>query len=106
MNVGELIERIENHEEYDGGNYGDFINEFMPWTPGKYEYVDGLGELTTVEIEGGGEGDGDYTHIVFKVDGTMFKIEGYHVSHDGTYYDGRPYLVKPKLVERTEYVKA
>ena len=54
------------------------------------EGIDGL--VTAVEMKGGGEGQGEYTHVVFKIvnDGVTrhFKKVGCHVSHDGTYWDG------------------
>ena len=54
------------------------------------EDIDGL--VTAIERKGGGEGQGEYTHIVIKIEheGTVrhFKQVGCHVSHDGTYWDG------------------
>lgn len=70
------------------------------------EFEDGWGELAYVtdeEIEGvlglvsgvehvGGMGQGEYTHVVFKIvnDGVTrhFKKVGCRVSHSGTYWDG------------------
>lgn len=55
--------------------------------------VDGIeGSVHAIEMKGGGEGSGEYCHVVVKiVNGDSirhFKQVGCHVSHDGTYWDG------------------
>ena len=48
------------------------------------------------EVESfGGEGQGDHMHVVFRVGDQLFKKSGYHVSHDGSYWDGPLEEVKP-----------
>lgn len=36
----------------------------------------------------GGEGQGEYTAVIFEVDGRLFRKEGYYASHYGTDWDG------------------
>jgi hypothetical protein len=53
--------------------------------------VPGLGVVKLVENYGGeGQGD-DYWMVISVSDGyttRLFRMNGYHVSHDGSYYDG------------------
>lgn len=57
------------------------------------------GTVTGIERKGGGEGQGEYMHVVLKIehDGTVrhFKKVGCHVSHDGAYWDGEFTEVQP-----------
>lgn len=64
--------------------------------------ISGLGVVTLVD-QFGGEGLGDEAWFVFELDGRMFRINGYHSSYYGTYYDGDVHEVKPQIVERVEY---
>ncbi|WP_190822010.1 hypothetical protein [Saccharopolyspora pogona] len=67
------------------------------------EVIEGLGVVSVIETEGGGEGEGDHVHMVFRVvfdDGSVrfFRIDGYYQSYDGTEIDGDLFEVQP--VER------
>jgi hypothetical protein len=81
QNIKDIEAAIEEAEEY-WGELGWFSDE-------KIEGVDGV--INGVEHVGG-EGQGEYTHIVFRIDhdGTSrhFKKVGCRVSHSGTYWDG------------------
>ena len=79
------IKDIEIHLDEFGDGWGEFAyleNEVI-------EGIDGL--VSGVEHQGG-EGRGEYTHVVFKiVNGDSvrhFKKVGCRVSHSGTYWDG------------------
>lgn len=76
-------------------------------TGGEPTPIEGLGNVTTVE-QFGGEGQGDRAWVVVKVefpDGTVryFKKDGYHASHDGTYFDGDFDEVTPQQKVVTVY---
>lgn len=64
-----------------------------PW------HVDGLGIVSLVDSFGGeGQGD-DYWMVLSITSGDVtryFKMSGYHVSHDGSYYEGPFEEVNPK----------
>lgn len=69
--------------------------------------VEGLGQVTTVE-QFGGEGQGDQAWVVIKIkfdDGTekYYRKDGYHASHDGTYFDGDFDEVTPQQKVVTVY---
>jgi hypothetical protein len=81
--------------------------DFWAWESQVKEEVGGLGTVTTVE-QFGGEGQGDRAWIVLKVEfenGTIryYKKDGYHASHDGTYYDGYFSEVTPQEKVVTVY---
>ena len=64
------------------------------------EDIEGIeGLVSAVEVKGGGEGSGEYCHVVLKIEheGNVrhFKKVGCHVSHDGTYWDGPFTEVQP-----------
>jgi hypothetical protein len=69
--------------------------------------VAGLGKVTTVDSEGGSEGDGEYTHVVIKVtqgDVTRyFKKTGYYSSYGGSDWDGEIRSVWPATKTVTVY---
>ncbi|MFI9591014.1 hypothetical protein [Nonomuraea sp. NPDC052265] len=69
--------------------------------------VAGLGNVATVQTEGGGEGDGEYMHVVIRVtqgDVTRyFKKTGYHSSYGGTDWDGEIRSVWPTTKTVTVY---
>jgi hypothetical protein len=48
-----------------------------------------LGTVEEVEQVGGGEGDGEHTHVVLKTvaTGQLFRINGHYYSYDGTNWD-------------------
>jgi len=57
-----------------------------------------LGTVQEVEQVGGGEGDGEHTHVVLKTEATgqFFRINGYYYSYDGTTWDdSRLFEVRP-----------
>lgn len=52
----------------------------------------------------GGEGQGDTRYVVFEVDGTIYRMDGYYASWDGDNWGGtEPYEVEPVEVSVTEY---
>ncbi|GAA3473849.1 hypothetical protein [Nonomuraea roseola] len=69
--------------------------------------VEGLGNVATVQTEGGGEGEGEHTHVVIKVtqgDVTRyFKKTGYYSSYGGTTWDGEIRSVWPTTKTVTVY---
>lgn len=74
------------------------------------EWLD-LAELEYATIDGvkvhewGGEGEGESTGYVLKIDDEYFKIVGHYSSWDGADYDWAAiYQVEPRQVMRTEYV--
>ena len=75
--------------EYALKEYGDWW-ELADCTEAEVEGIDGL--VSGVEMKGGGEGSGEYTHVVIRIqtgsDFRYFKQVGCHVSHDGVYWDG------------------
>lgn len=76
------------------------------WDSSRETVIPGLGRVTTAQ-QFGGEGQGDQAWIVVKVvmenplGGVVryFRKDGWHASHDGTYYDGDFREVQP--FERT-----
>lgn len=99
--VERLLEEHEFPYEYDGKRYTE--SGWYEWREANNEPVQ-VPELGTVEVvntEGGGEGEGEYVHIVFKVtdlSGTVrhYKKVGYYASFDGTTWDGDFSAVEPK----------
>ncbi len=57
-------------------------------------HVEGLGDVKTVVGYTREAGDGVY--FVLEYEGRYFRKEGYHVSHDGTYWDGDFYEATPR----------
>lgn len=69
-----------------------------------------LGKVRLVE-QHGGEGQGDQAWIVIGLTmchdvERLFRKEGWHASHDGTYYDGELVEVAPRVIEKTIYQAA
>jgi hypothetical protein len=101
-NLLALIEqKLESYNSYWGDGW-----DFWAWE-NKSTEIEGLGKVTTVE-QFGGEGQGDRAWVVVRVDfpnGTSryFKKDGYHASHDGTYYDGYFSEVTPQEKVVTVY---
>lgn len=76
---------------------------YLDWTaPEDGADLPGIGFVKLVE-QHGGEGLGDDAWFVIDVDGRTFHIQGYHVSHDGTHYEGPFTEVKPVQVLKTEW---
>jgi hypothetical protein len=69
--------------------------------------VAGLGLVATVDVEGGGEGSGEYTHVVIKVTQSgvvrYFKKTGYYSSYGGSDWDGEIRSVWPTTKTVTVY---
>lgn len=70
--------------------------------------VPGLGVVTPLVVDGGGEGHGEHCELVFKLtgdDGTdqYFKKNGYYASFHGTDWDGSFYEVTPTEKTVTVY---
>lgn len=66
-----------------------------------------LGKVRVVE-QHGGEGQGDEAWIVIGMTSChdverLFRKEGWHASHDGTYYDGDLVEVSARVVEKTVF---
>lgn len=61
-----------------------------------YELSSGTGRVTLNDAEYqwssvefiGGEGQGEYTAVIFEIDGRLFRKEGYYASHYGADWDG------------------
>jgi hypothetical protein len=82
---GTVRSGIYHYESWDG------LEEQLDRV-GSFARIDGIGEIQMIENIGG-EGQGDYAAMVFKVtapDGTdrLFRKEGYYASYDGTTWDG------------------
>ena len=95
----------EGHE-YEGQTPGEDGPEeyFYTWS-GKPDVETPWGPGELIE-QVGGEGQGDHTHVVAKIDGQFFKIDGYYSSWEGSdWSDSEWYEAEP--VEKTviEYVK-
>ena len=84
--------------------YGDFADSL--------EYrktitLDGVGDVTFVAGEGGGEGQGEHVWVVFEHDGNLLRLTGYYSSYDGTEW-GEDYgstleFVAPRVISVTVY---
>lgn len=111
-----FIEQKLDRVDYRGNvvepdEYGEYDDDdswyYWAWSNDDGTEVEGLGLVTTVE-QFGGEGQGDRAWVVVKVEfknGTtrFFKKDGYHASHDGTYYDGYFSEVTPQEKVVTVY---
>jgi len=69
------------------------------------EILNTLGELVFVEIVGGGEGDGEHYHEIFKFDNAdvYFRREGYYDSWEGITVEPDVAEVHKSIVVREEY---
>lgn len=61
-----------------------------------------LGDIRMVE-QVGGEGEGDHAHLVWRVGDRLFRKDGYHQSHSGTFFDGDLYVVQRREKTVTVY---
>lgn len=94
----------ENTEYERTYSYEDSLSEGGDWHVIEDYASNGydlpIGHLRLVDSYGGeGKGD-DYYMILGLTQGDVtrtFKMNGYHVSHDGSYYDGPFVEVKPRL---------
>lgn len=82
MDVKEIKTALENH-----GDWWDLAEG------GRTVNVEGLGDVKTVI--GYTREVGEDVYIVLEIGGRYFRKEGYHVSHDGTYWDGDFYEATP-----------
>lgn len=80
-----------------------------PWNTMYYEesdlsLKDGAEELKLEFVNsGGGEGDGATCWVVFKLNGHLYRKDGYYSSWDDNDWDGDLYKVREIQVMRTEY---
>jgi len=72
----------------------------------RWIHVPGIHASIALHETKGGEGEGDYAHAILKLSEyeqptRFFMLDGYHRSHDGTYFDSGFHEVKPvqKLVD-------
>lgn len=113
----ELIEEaLETHvfhytsTHWQTGEPREYTNEgWYAWEEAEgtgFHEVENLGQVKVVE-NFGGEGEGDQYYITFEVvmlngDTRYFRMNGYHVSHDGSYYDG-PFVEVKKTTRLTDF---
>lgn len=96
---GVTISGVHRYEGWDG--FIDMLGRHVV-------ELEGVGNAYRVD-EVGGEGEGDYMHVVFEIideDGTaqLFKKEGRWVSYDGAYWeDGEFYEAVPTQQTITVY---
>ena len=89
----------------------DQVQEVFFWSDKDSYPSDDLDSwVSGVMTQGGGEGDGEYTCMVFKLvnrstqEETFFKMEGYYASYDGTSWDGNLHQVRATQKLVTFYV--
>lgn len=99
--VEQLLGEHEFPYEYLGKSYSN--SGWSEWREASNEpvQVPELGTVEVVDTKGGGEGDGEYMYMVFKVtdlSGTVrhYKKVGYYASFDGAEWDGDFSAVEPK----------
>ena len=96
----ESLEPFGHEVKTKWGNYMDYpVTEWSEIYGEGRMLVDGEVVNFNVIEQVGGEGQGDHMHVVFQVGDQLFKKSGYHVSHDGSYWDGPLEEVRP--VEKT-----
>lgn len=90
--VAQNRENLKGHEDYVR-RYPDYQYPFRELTSPEWDEVGtletSLGTVQEVEQVGGGEGDGEHTHVVLKTvaTGQLFRINGHYYSFDGTNWD-------------------
>ena len=91
----------EPRDEFDGEDFWGWLvnykNEGDKVQVGEHEF-----ELVTYNVSGE---DGD-TYAIVKIDGTLYRKDGWYASHDGEYWDGRVYPTKPVEKMITVWVRA
>ena len=114
------IERllIDNEENNAGKDWNSDALLPESWNDIHYEFsqpftVPGLGVVTNVYSEGGGEGSGEHVEVVLRVEPPMtdyneslvryFRKTGYYSSYEGTVWDGAFEEVEPRKVTVTQY---
>lgn len=92
--IHEILENWieENSDWAEVGAYGDDSGDVIPQ----------LGRVAQVEQVGGMD-QGTHAHVVLRVGSRLFRKDGYHQSHDGTYYDGAFYEVSRREKTVTVY---
>lgn len=61
-----------------------------------------LGDIRMVEQVGGMD-EGYHAHVVLQIGNRLFRKDGYHQSHSGTFFDGDLYAVKRREKTVTVY---
>lgn len=90
--VNEAIGKLAELDDREDFGYEVETMKFLPRV-GEVEFVEHVG----------GEGEGDHTHVVFKVSGKLFKLDGFYSSWEGTEWEDSVYAVKPKEVKVIQY---
>lgn len=115
MYLQDIERALENHpspgESADNWYYWQNLVWDRPNPPGAIPTISitvpGLGEVSVVERVGGGEGEGDHMHIVFRVADShvehFFKKSGYYSSWDSSDWDGAFVEVHPREKTITVY---
>lgn len=114
MSVEEVEEFLTSVEFYSPSWYSQWSEKTYPesWSePGDWHAIeDAAGQDGGIDLpignvrlvdSFGGEGQGDDYYMILSIQQgdviRTFKMNGYHVSHDGSYYDGPFVEVKPRL---------
>lgn len=105
----EVNSDLWNQEDIDTDGIGPLSWDEFGYETGPEDVFDvpRLGKVRLVE-QFGGEGQGDEAWIVMGLTmchdvERLFRKEGWHRSHDGTYYDGDLIEVVPRVVEKTVF---
>lgn len=102
----EDVERIVLGNAFPGG----YAGSWWTWRDENGDDgtdVEGLGNVATVDTEGGYEGGPEHTHVVIRVtQGDVvryFKKTGYYSSYGGSDWDGDIHAVQPTTKTVTVY---
>ncbi len=100
--VEQVEEAIREYEEMertsDYGTYNEDFWENISWYRDPV-MLPRLGEAERVTTHGGGEGDGEYMDVIFKIGDQLFRKTGYHNSWDSNDWDGE--LEEVEAFEKT-----
>jgi hypothetical protein len=102
--VKELDKRLHGEDDFedDDSGYVNFLDAIQ------YEDSVDLGEpfgvATRVDFQGG-DGDGAWQRLVFKVGDRLFATEGNHSSWDSDYWENEVYEVEAYQKSVTDYRK-
>lgn len=99
--LDDVVEVTEASDDSFVGEWGRFWSEVRELGPGARLKITGLDEW--FEYVTHYETVGNRHHIVFKVGDRTFRKDGEWVSHDGMYWEGGLFEVKPVEVTRTEW---
>lgn len=83
----------------------EWIDEESDWGEvgvGDGDVIPRLGRVRQIEQVGGMD-QGTHAHIVLRIGSRLFRKDGYHQSHSGTFYDGAFYEVAQKTKTVTVY---